>query len=375
MLQTRREGPAARRWTVVALTLLALAAVPARVVAAAAEPMAECEPCLCCGQGCVPLPASQHRDPDIRGRKAWLLGSVAGFVAGSGFGIGADEAERFRTDLHVPREVALGLAGLAIFAAVDHFEDADVPLHRASAMDCESGCSRLGGVDRYLHDAWGEHGQGRFRARSRAAARSDALLGAAMAFPYGVVVGAKLEQPQRDALVIAEAQLLAGALNYAVKHLVHRPRPFAHFCDAQDSEQLCEHDSRTSFYSGHATMAAVSATMAWRLARRRGYENQGWIGAVGAATALATGYYRIAAEKHYFTDVVVGLAAGVGVALLVDELHGPEPGRPVPSPAGELQLATASTIPLRMGHGTGSGLWLGLGGVQGGFGLTLTARW
>ena len=57
----------------------------------------------------------------------------------------------------------------------------------------------------------------------------------------------------------------------------------------------------------------------------RGYRLAPAIWGAGAALATVTGYLRIAADKHYFSDVlvgaVVGSAIGIGVPLL---FHGRE---------------------------------------------------
>jgi membrane-associated phospholipid phosphatase len=49
----------------------------------------------------------------------------------------------------------------------------------------------------------------------------------------------------------------------------------------------------------------------------RGDSGWPWIHAGGAAAAAAVAYFRIAADKHWLTDVAVGAAIGsaIGVAL------------------------------------------------------------
>jgi len=66
-----------------------------------------------------------------------------------------------------------------------------------------------------------------------------------------------------------------------VKRTVHRARP-----DGSD---------RMSFFSGHTATAMASA---------------GWRVEVGIPIAIGAGYLRMAAHKHYLTDVVAGAAAG-----------------------------------------------------------------
>ncbi len=64
------------------------------------------------------------------------------------------------------------------------------------------------------------------------------------------------------------------------------------------------------------------ATSAGEVARRRGSPVAPLIYATGYAIAISTGYLRIAADKHYFTDVAVGAAVGTAVGFAVPALHG-----------------------------------------------------
>jgi membrane-associated phospholipid phosphatase len=65
------------------------------------------------------------------------------------------------------------------------------------------------------------------------------------------------------------------------------------------------------------------------VATLRGYRAAPAIWAVGAAAALTVGYLRIAADRHYFTDVLtgaaIGTAMGVGVPFLFNRQR--RPGR------------------------------------------------
>ena len=67
-----------------------------------------------------------------------------------------------------------------------------------------------------------------------------------------------------------------------VKHVVHRERP-----DYSDS---------MSFYSEHTALLFVSS---------------GWRFSIGIPLAVSGGYLRIAAAKHFPTDVAVGAVAGL----------------------------------------------------------------
>lgn len=72
-----------------------------------------------------------------------------------------------------------------------------------------------------------------------------------------------------------------------VKRAVHRERP-----DGSDAR---------SFYSGH-TATAMSAS--------------GWRYQIGVPIAFGAGYFRMAANRHYLTDVLAGAGAGVLVSRI-----------------------------------------------------------
>lgn len=73
----------------------------------------------------------------------------------------------------------------------------------------------------------------------------------------------------------------AIGVTLAVKFLVHRDRP--------------DHSNDHSFFSGHTANAMASS---------------GWRVQVGVPLALGTGYFRLAAHKHYLSDVATGAAVG-----------------------------------------------------------------
>jgi membrane-associated phospholipid phosphatase len=121
-----------------------------------------------------------------------------------------------------------------------------------------------------------------------------------------------------DTLVIAEAASIAAALNTGVKYLAGRQRPYAWY--GREPFYDDPHDDNLSFYSGHTTMAFASATAAGTVYLLRGYRGAPWVLGGGLALAAFTGYLRIAADKHWFTDVLVGAAAGSLVGWAVPYL-------------------------------------------------------
>lgn len=127
-----------------------------------------------------------------------------------------------------------------------------------------------------------------------------------------------------DALVIAETTLIAATVNQLVKFAFARERPFVHYLprspDGLRALTDSPSDDNLSFYSGHTNLAFALATSSGTVATLRGYSLAPVVWASGLALATAVGYLRIAADKHYLSDVltgvVVGSIIGVGAPLV-----------------------------------------------------------
>jgi membrane-associated phospholipid phosphatase len=127
-----------------------------------------------------------------------------------------------------------------------------------------------------------------------------------------------------DALVMAEAAVASMDVNQIVKFAVGRERPFVHALPAAAKARTAQpSDNDLSFYSGHTTFAFSSAVSAGTLATMEGYRAAPWIWAGGLTLAAATAYLRIAADRHWFTDVLTGAALGSAVGVVVPLLHRP----------------------------------------------------
>jgi hypothetical protein len=148
------------------------------------------------------------------------------------------------------------------------------------------------------------------------------VLGAQYALSQGS--GASRSVFFQDSGIIIETAVLASVLNQTVKFIAGRERPFVHVLP-EDQKALTAHpdDNNLSFYSGHSTLAFALVVSAGTVAELRGYKHRAWIWAVGLPLATTVPLLRMAADKHYLTDVatgaVLGSAFGVAVPLL---LHG-----------------------------------------------------
>jgi membrane-associated phospholipid phosphatase len=121
-----------------------------------------------------------------------------------------------------------------------------------------------------------------------------------------------------DTVLIAEAGVVAANVTQLTKMLVGRERPFVHTL-APDRKPLTDQpsDNNLSFFSGHTAEAFALATAWGTVGTMRGYRWAPMAWGVGGAVAATTGYLRIAADKHWLTDVVVGAVVGAGIGFAV----------------------------------------------------------
>jgi membrane-associated phospholipid phosphatase len=139
-----------------------------------------------------------------------------------------------------------------------------------------------------------------------------------------------------DALLITEATVIAADLNQMAKFAFARERPFVHFLprapEAVRALTDSPSDDNLSFFSGHTTLAFALATSTGMITTLRGYRLAPVVWATGLSLATSVAYLRIAADKHYFSDVmvgaVVGSIVGIGVPLIFHSPGSSDPGSP-----------------------------------------------
>jgi membrane-associated phospholipid phosphatase len=131
-----------------------------------------------------------------------------------------------------------------------------------------------------------------------------------------------------DALVILEAAIVAADVNQLTKFLVGRERPFVHALpDDEKAKTFQPADNNLSFFSGHTTLAFTLATASGTVASMRHYDVAPGVWTVGMSLAVLTGYLRVAADKHHFSDVVSGAVLGSAIGFFLPFVfHRPSPG-------------------------------------------------
>jgi hypothetical protein len=136
---------------------------------------------------------------------------------------------------------------------------------------------------------------------------------------------------QTDALVFAEVLLVNGALVEAAKYLVQRPLPRTY---AGDPALISSPGGYRSFYSGH-TSTVFAALTASAMTLRLRYGERWWPWAVAGVVGTSVAVERVAAGRHFPTDVLVGAVMGSLVGILVPALHAAaSPVALAPAPGG-----------------------------------------
>lgn len=226
-------------------------------------------------------------------------------------GARADESREFRHDYRI--ELPLLFGGAAAWFTSELLKPSIAP---AACRVCG-----VNAVDREINQAlrWSEY--------DRAAHISDALLfgvlpvgtlGGTLAMAYAHGRG---REPLVDMLIISEALVLTSALTQITKYTVGRARPYVRTQRDEGRDFVASPDDHLSFFSGHTSITFTLAVAAGTTASLRGYRQAPILWAVALPLAAFTGYLRMAADRHYFSDVLTGALVGSAVGVLVPLLH------------------------------------------------------
>jgi membrane-associated phospholipid phosphatase len=125
-----------------------------------------------------------------------------------------------------------------------------------------------------------------------------------------------------EAVILLEAMAINSSLNLIVRSQAFWARPEVFAEDAPSGARNAP-QARGSFYSGHASNAFTLASVAVALQRKRVDPSVPLVPFAIGAYSLATvvSGLRVAAGKHYPSDVVVGALVGAGIGWLVPWLH------------------------------------------------------
>jgi len=288
-------------------------------------------------------PSPRHkRGPGVES----FVGAVAGLSLGLALGDRSSGGPRSPLQGLGAGDAIVSGAALALFASPRLFDRSS-----STAPDVGAPPHELNGFDRSIRKLALGH---------RSAASRDLLdrvswgtLTATVVAPVGLLAASDVpEKWERDLPVVMEATVSSLALTVAVKHVFHRSRPRDRFCADADSQEPCRVDTRESFYSGHTSAAFAAAIATGSIANYHGLENRGWIWGSQLTLATATGVLRVMSDRHYATDVIVGMATGGLIGWLIPRWHKPDEARVVPLAAPPRRSAALTTVPIAVGSGT-----------------------
>jgi membrane-associated phospholipid phosphatase len=154
---------------------------------------------------------------------------------------------------------------------------------------------------------------------------------AAPIFAFGLLALSGAKDPDRfgrfvdDAIPVAETLVFTELFTNAVKYSVARQRPAIHFAETPPAPG---YEDNLSFFSGHSSLTFSIAVSAGMVAHRRHTPWEPIIWGGGLALAATTAYLRIAGDRHYISDVLVGTSVGVAGGLVIPRLVGSLPAEP-----------------------------------------------
>lgn len=131
-------------------------------------------------------------------------------------------------------------------------------------------------------------------------------------------------------VMLLQAVGIGNGINVAMRSLEIWPRPYMYAPSTssgteagKEKAEKAKPEAYGSFFSGHATAAFTVATFTDEWFRTT-YPNSPYKGIVRVTAYSLAGLesmLRVAAGKHYLTDVIVGALVGTGVSIGILELH------------------------------------------------------
>jgi len=168
----------------------------------------------------------------------------------------------------------------------------------------------------------------------RANEASDWLVHLQIAAPASLTFGGGgSRQPDRVALMYGETMALTTGMTWLLKNAFDRTRPFVYNDDPSIPVDLKqERTARKSFSSGHTANAFASMVFLAQVFETANPDSKHhdlvWAGCLTSASL--TGILRIAAGRHFPTDVLVGAAIGSLAGWAVPHLHEIDEWNPAP---------------------------------------------
>jgi len=120
-----------------------------------------------------------------------------------------------------------------------------------------------------------------------------------------------------DILPVIETVAVSQVAVAAAKILIARQRPYAYFGNTRVTSS---NEDNLSHPSGHSSLGFAITASAGLICHWRGYWTEPYVWGTGIALSLSTEYLRMAADRHWMSDVLVGGFVGLGSGLLIPRL-------------------------------------------------------
>lgn len=132
-----------------------------------------------------------------------------------------------------------------------------------------------------------------------------------MAFASAALVSKNTSLFARNLLVLFDSVVVTGALTELAKISSRRTRPGA----AYGYDDLSDSGANRSFCSGHTSFTFALLSSASVLAYKNNYSWAPYFAGSSALLGALVAYSRIASAKHWMSDILVGMALGIGVGI------------------------------------------------------------
>jgi membrane-associated phospholipid phosphatase len=120
-----------------------------------------------------------------------------------------------------------------------------------------------------------------------------------------------------DILPVAETVSIVQVATRLAKYGFARKRPYAYYGGAALDPTT---EDNQSFWSGHSAIGFAVTGAAGTICHFRHYWTEPYVWGAGITLSLTTEYLRMAADKHWLSDVITGGLVGLGAGLLVPRL-------------------------------------------------------
>ncbi len=120
-----------------------------------------------------------------------------------------------------------------------------------------------------------------------------------------------------DIIPVAETVAVSQVFVQAIKFLTARQRPYRYYNNPKYNSSS---EDNLAFPSGHSSLGFAVTAAAGMVCHWRHYWTEPYVWGAGIALSLSTEYLRIAADRHWLSDVVVGGGVGLAAGLLIPRL-------------------------------------------------------